>query len=294
MKQRSTGFSLLELVMVVAVLGIVAVFAVNRVSRVVDQARITAAEHDLALIRDAFVSPESGYLRDMRGIPGFSLGYLRIANLLMSTNLYGEVRDGTDRQRGFRVDGESRPAVAGCAASGAFTGWDAEAGRGWRGPYVKMLRIGTFPRLAVGRGFTPSVAGLRLPADIEGGIDGCSVYGFPGEPALLDPWGNPYVLQIPPAQAFSSSTATNVPDEVRFRYARVVSAGPDGRLSSPCFDSNGTNDWRSVGGNWLDRHTRLLSRQAGLFDGEDRSMRGDDLVLFLNRNDTDEGEENAF
>jgi len=284
---------LLELAIVVAVLGIVAVFAVNRVSRVVDQARITAAEHDMAVIREAFVSPENGYLHDMRGIPGFSLGYLRIANLLISTNLYGEVRDGTDRQRGFRVDGEARSAVTGCAASSAFTGWDADAGRGWRGPYVNMLSVGTFPA-AIGRGFYPDVAGLRLPADIEGGVDGCSVYGFPGEPALLDPWGNPYVLQIPPAQAFSASTTTNIPDELRFRYARIVSAGPDGRLSTPCFDSNGTNEWRSVGGNWLDKHVRLLCRQAGLCNGNDRTMRGDDLVLFLNRNDTDEGEQDEF
>lgn len=284
---------MLELAIVVAVLGIVAVFAVNRVSRVVDQARITAAEHDMAVIREAFVSPENGYLHDMRGIPGFSLGYLRIANLLISTNLYGEVRDGTDRQRGFRVDGESRGSVTGCAASGAFTGWDSAAGRGWRGPYVKMLSVGAFPA-AIGRGFYPDVAGLRLPSDIEHGVNGCSVYGFPGEPALLDSWGNPYVLQIPPAQAFSASTTTNVPDEVRFRYARLVSAGPDGRLSTPCFGSNGTNEWRAVAGNWLDKRVRLLCRQAGLCDGDDRTMRGDDLVLFLNRNDTDEGERDEF
>ena len=33
-----------------------------------------------------------------------------------------------------------------------------------------------------------------------------------------------------------------------------------------------------------------MSRQAGLVDGDDFSARGDDLVLFISRNDIDEGE----
>jgi hypothetical protein len=112
-----------------------------------------------------------------------------------------------------------------------------------------------------------------------------SVYGFPGEPAIMDPWGNPYVVQIPPPQAFTE--VTNAIDSMRFAYARVVSAGPDGRLDTPCFGANITNFWGTTG--WSERRRRL-SRQAGLVDGNDRTARGDDLVLFFSRNDIDEGE----
>ncbi len=73
----------------------------------------------------------------------------------------------------------------------------------------------------------------------------------------------------------------------RFGYARVVSAGPDGVLSTPCFQVNHTNEFTT---SWNAR-TRRLARQAGLIDGDDRSARGDDLVLFLSRNDTDEGDD---
>jgi hypothetical protein len=70
----------------------------------------------------------------------------------------------------------------------------------------------------------------------------------------------------------------------------VVSAGPDGILATPCFAVNETNEWSAVGVNWADERMRRLSRQAGLIDGGDRSRRGDDIVLFLSRNDIDEGE----
>ena len=122
------------------------------------------------------------------------------------------------------------------------------------------------------------------------GFDPTEKYDDQTETLWRDPWGNPYVLQIPPAQAFSPETATNIPDVVRFRFARLVSAGPDGRLSTPCYTMNETNDWREIGLNWRQERVRRLSRQAGLIDGGDRSRRGDDLVLFLTRNDVDEGE----
>lgn len=287
----------MELVSVVAILAVLAVFAANRVSSFLSRAKETAAGRELVLVREAFLSADGGYVGDMRGIPGFSLSYLRMANLLVSTNLYGEVIDGTSRMRGLRVDG-LRPDIAGLAPREEFVSWSEERSRGWRGPYLKSFS-GVFPSrdarrfggdaTFAERGFFPEVRGLRLPEDFS--IEDVSVYGFPGEAALLDPWGNPYVLQIPPAQAFSSVTATNIPDAVRFRYARVVSAGPDGILSTPCFSVNFTNDWREIGVNWMDPRHRLVSRQAGLVDGDDRSLRGDDIVLFLNRNDIDEGDE---
>lgn len=300
MSQRKTeihhGFTLMELVLVVAILSVIAVVAVARVGRVGTVAKRIAAENDLRVLREAFVDEETGYLRDLRGIPGFSLGSLRLANLLVPTNLYVRLTSGTDSMRtpGIRLD-DGWVANRGCAKPETFFHWDGVAERGWRGPYVKKP-VASFPTKTAtrfeddstfaARGFYPNVAQLSLPRDILNGREGCSVYGFPGEPALLDPWGNPYILQIPPPQAFRGVT-TNLPEEVRFRYARVVSAGPDGRLDTPCFDANGTNWWAT---SWGERKRRLV-RQAGLIDGDDRAARGDDLVLFLLRNDVDEGEE---
>ena len=90
---------------------------------------------------------------------------------------------------------------------------------------------------------------------------------------------------MPPPQAFPG--VTNVAEVVRFRYARVVSAGPDGVLDTPCFQPNATNETSTT---WTAR-ARRLARQAGRIDGDDVSARGDDLVLFLGRGDLDEGEE---
>ena len=214
---------------------------------------------------------------------------------MISTNLYGSVADDKTHGSGFRVDDPNRPRnIPGCAEPSAFTQWDEEGERGWRGPYVNSWS-GEFPSETDvrfpedstfgSRGFFPPIDGLREPEEFLRGEGGCSIYGFPGEPAVMDPWGNPYVLQIPPAQAFPGSN-TNLSDEVRFRYARVVSAGPDGRLQTPCFALNLTNRWETV---WTLDFQRL-SRQAGRL-GSDVAARGDDIVLFLVRNDVDEGED---
>ena len=282
----------MELLIVVTIVATIAIFAVSRMGQMAQTAKRVAAEQDLQVLRTAFTDPENGYLRDMRGIPGFSPAQLRLANLLVSTNLYGAL-NGQDGQRAD-VAGHG----VGWASPETFTRWDPESERGWRGPYVSHA-MGDFPSADAtrfaddgsfkARGFYPVLNGLRLPDDFLNGLDGCSIYGFPGEPAILDPWGNPYVLQIPPPQAFPErfGSNTNLPDEVRFRYARVVSAGPDGRLDTPCFMVNTTNRWST---SW-NKHTRRLCRQAGLIDGDARRARGDDLVLFLVRNDIDEGEE---
>lgn len=276
----------MELLAVVAIIAIVSVIAFTRVGEMIHRAHMTAAAADLSALRQAILDDESGYLRDMKGLAGFSAADMRLANLLVPTNVYGLVELANGRfTRARRIDdvwlGE------GAAKPHEFTIWDAERSRGWRGPYIRG-NIGVFPERedAAPRCFYPDVSSLYLPEYFANHRD-TSIYGFPGEPALLDPWGNPYVLQVPPPQAFTNADVTAVSPELRFAYARLVSAGADGKLDTPCFYVNETNDVTISA--WNER-TRRISRQAGLIDGDDRFMRGDDLVLFLLRNDIDEGE----
>ncbi len=107
----------MELVIVVAIMSVIAVVAVSRVGRVGTTAQRIAAENDLKVLREAFIDEETGYLHDFRGIPGFSLGSLRLANLLMPTNLYvrlaGEADDHAVATRDFlaqtlHVSGDER------------------------------------------------------------------------------------------------------------------------------------------------------------------------------------------
>lgn len=293
---RKGGFTLVEMVLVVGILAMLSLFAVKRLSGLTESARATVADRDLHALRDAFVSEENGYLRDLGGIPGFSPAYARVGSLFVATNVWGTV-PAAGVPRALRLDDDAPEAT--CAAEhrarpSAFTSWDAARGRGWRGPYLSAGSRGFFPaqdgrRFAddatfAERRFFPKLDHLLLPAAFKDAAK-ASAYGFVGEPALFDPWGNPYVLQVPPPQAFPG--VTNIADEVRFRYARLVSAGPDGVLDTPCYLPNATNEQATT---WTVRGRRL-ARQAGRIDGTDVSARGDDLVLFLVRGDTDEGEE---
>lgn len=270
------GFTLIELAIVLAVLALVAMLATGRYGNFHKNARITLSQKEMQDIRDAF----RAYLDDLSSIPGFSPAYLRVANILASTNLYAIGGRRADIDAGDWGNLHRAPPAA-------FRIWDASASRGWRGPYLLSGGVSapadTFPAPSARRtpsdatfaerGFFPETARLSLPDDYRDG----RVYGFPGEPALLDPWGDPYILQIPPAQAFvtASGGLADVPDEERFRYARLVSAGPDGILSTPCFFAN-TN---ASGSAW-----RAAQRRASIFAGRPAD-RGDDLVLFLSRED---------
>ncbi len=299
--EKRKGFTLVELMLVVAVISVISVLAVQHFSRVMSEARIVAAKADLKTIRAAYVSEANGYLRDMSGIPGFSYACLRIGNLFVPTNVFGnKVVSGNlygTQTRIVRLDsGIETPeqcALERRAHSSVFTTWDSISRRGWRGPYLSSSSCKFFPRKGdvrfhgdatfEERNFFPPLLNLRIPLEFKDSTK-ASIYGFVGEPTLFDPWGNPYVLQIPPAQAFES--VTNISDEICFSYARIVSAGPDGILSTPCFFPNATNWYASA---W-NEESRRMSRQAGLIDGTNTTARGDDLVLFLLRTDVDEGD----
>ncbi|MBR1871148.1 MAG: prepilin-type N-terminal cleavage/methylation domain-containing protein [Kiritimatiellae bacterium] len=275
--ETRSAFTLIEMMCVVAVLAIVALLAAGRGTRIANRARRTAAIADMEAIRAGFMDTGYGLMHDWETLPGFSPATLRIANLLASTNVWGCA---PGELLPVRIDGGI--VRAGVAQGRFFTEWNEEAQRGWRGGYVNAPKIIPFPACDEAKSFYPALDGLLLPGEWNDPAR-ASAYGFTGEAAIADPWGNPYVLQVPPPQAWTNVATVSATE--RFKYARIVSAGPDGILSTPCFRPNETNmtetAWNAI--------TRRISRQAGR-DGGNVALRGDDLVVFLLRNDIDEGD----
>lgn len=275
-----SGFSLLELVMVVVILALLATLAVPRLGGVLRNAKENAAEADMEAIRTAFLGDgisSHGLISDLEGIAGFSRAYLRIANLIVPTNLVGVADrwlddDGRRLQHAGFADTLGAVNLTTFADFATFTNRDEIAGRGWNGPYLNRGRLGEFPdstsaATEAERSFFPRGTGATRRA-----------YGIPGEPAILDPWGHPYVLQVPPVEAFKNPGDTSEPE--RFHYARLVSAGSDGVLQTPCFDAVTADDRRDC---------RLAGRRKSSRDTA--TLRGDDIVLFLLRADTYEDED---
>lgn len=238
---RESGFTLLEMGMVVGILAILAGMVLVSVDKTRDKAADTVSRATLQTLREAVMGSAAGpgYLSDMKYVPGFSSLNMRVHDLLSSS---------------------SYP---------VYSSYDPVARRGWRGPYLSNAR-GVQNTTPNRNGTFPAGGDLRTPDDLTFQDRGfftssaSSPYGLTGDLAAADPWGNPIVIQIPPSSAFSGSTA----EAKIFRYARLVSAGPDGTLSTPLDD-----------------------RLGGMLPDGSSAARGDDLVLFLNRSDVYEAEE---
>lgn len=239
--RRPAGFTLIELVMVVAVLAVVASFAMLSAAGVREKADCTVTAASLRALREAICgTPEApGYLADMKCVPGFRSVNLRMHDLL-SASSYPD-----------------------------FATFDPQTARGWRGPYVQNVQPVRNTN-AARNGMFPAAGERRWAGDstfLERGFyrdASSSDYGVAGDQALADVWGNPVALQVPPVGAFLVSAG----DAKRFRYARLVSAGEDGRLQTPLDD-----------------------RTAGMLADGTCAARGDDWILFLNRADVYEAEE---
>lgn len=164
---------------------------------------------------------------------GSEAGALALATRASLANIAGAIT-GAPGQPGFRQDlGElpehladlfRRPAQL--PSGQAVDGWDPVHARGWNGPYV--IRPSGYYHVLPARGFS---------AD----------YGADDDPATLDAWGNPVVLQLPPDPSLQE----------RFGYARLVSAGPDGVIATDPADKDP--------------------------DLTERTQVGDDVVLYLYR-----------
>lgn len=256
------GFTLLELILVLVIIASVATLVIGVLDSFPEQAELTVARANLSTVREAILGSATapGYLADMKYVPGFQKEGLRIHDLLSPSSYPNDL-------------------------------FDPVLNRGWRGPYVQRTPGIRYPDPDHPQRFPMDVE-VRFLGDatfFQRGFvksDGTSWYGIPhnhdtlnhqeGDLVIGDPWGNPVVLQIPPDDAFSSPTDTK-----RWRYARLVSAGPDGVLSTPYYDLTVTNP-----------STRMTeARLAGRRDSNTVTARGDDLVLFLNRIDVYEDEE---
>jgi type II secretory pathway pseudopilin PulG len=118
---------------------------------------------------------------------------------------------------------------------------------GWRGPYL-LQATGRYGQLS-GSSFVFRTGFHAL-------------YGQPEDPALLDAWGNPIVLQI-------EMDGVSGRSEAEGKYARLVSAGPNGRIDTLVGSRN------LIPGGVSTLHLSLAEC-------------GDDLVYFLRTADTRE------
>lgn len=222
------GFTLMELLVVIVILAAVAALVVSNVDKSRDDMDDVAERATMQTLRDALTGSAAGpgYLADMKHVPGFTMETLRTHDLL-SPSRYP-----------------------------AFDKFDPVARRGWRGPYLRNAQ-GVTNRNRDRNGRFPDANEIRIEGDatfaVRGFFPSSPAYGYGerDEVAAADLWGNPIVIQVPTA----SDEAT------RRRYARLVSAGPDGRLTTP------------------------LDLFGGMQSSGTATARGDDRVLFLNRAD---------
>lgn len=94
----------------------------------------------------------------------------------------------------------------------------SSTGMGWNGPYLLSGVAGTYPDSSVARPSDPS-------GQTWGSLGYTSTYGLPGDATIVDAWGGPIVIQLPPLQPTDDPTHAE-------RYARLVSGGSDGAIST--------------------------------------------------------------
>lgn len=310
---KKEAFTLIELIAVVAIIAIVATIAVAGFKGQREKAMITAAEADMQAIRGGVIGSVGGpasYLADMQELPGFTPVVMRTHNLLNRTNIVVLACSAAGGERFYAYDDVIAEELASCASYFAFTNFNAQTERGWNGPYIRNVKPVMvwgegdllFPkpedkRFAADKSFLERrffPAGYeQVLSDAEGSGAGFKSYGVPGEFAMGDPWGNPYVIQIPPAEAVMALASVEADEDeysaTRFKYARIVSAGPDGVLDTPCFlnpePAYSTELFEPSGSTEKYRMLLLAGRKL---DEEGRpcvKARGDDIVLFLMRED---------
>jgi prepilin-type N-terminal cleavage/methylation domain-containing protein len=169
-------------------------------------------------------------------VDGFRAQGQRTAAIASMTAIRNAIM-GTPQQPGYQEDTGQLPTTLNDLFVNPFPvgsplySFNRDTGRGWRGPY--LLNATGHYTISAGTGFT-------------------SDYGNNGDTAILDPWGNPIVLQYPQYPPNVTSTTPT--------FVRLVSAGPNGILDTP------------------EMYSGTVYPPP--------SARGDDIVLFLDHADS--------
>jgi type II secretory pathway pseudopilin PulG len=183
--ERRAGLTLFELLLVLGVLAGLASLVIPAVAHRLDHAHDQATRRSLQQIRDVLADT---YYDDMGDLPRPGAAarpdHPQLVYLFLNPETHLD-NNPTTRDYDLTFDPVSR--------------------RGWRGPYL----------LHQGEGF-------RYEMDPSRGFE--IRYGETGDPAALDGWGNPIVLQEP--------NAPGVGESQRLRHSRLVSAGPNGVIET--------------------------------------------------------------
>lgn len=132
--------------------------------------------------------------------------------------------------------------------------WNRDTGLGWRGPYV----------VPQGQYLVNPAANFFVYSPGSSGYPGTG-YGTNSDPAVLDGWQRPIVLQVPNQSMSAGTYSTALAADLAF--ARLVSAGQNGIIDTDpnYLDSNGNP---------------YPPPQPG------SNARIDDIILFLSRQDS--------
>lgn len=184
------GLTLMELTVVLVILAILAGIVVPMISSASQDAQDTATKATMKTLRDAVIA----YHQDMKGIP-LPRAIPGTAFATDSTGMPQTLQDLQLQPAAFDANGNS-------------IAFNPVTRRGWRGPYL-MQSTGAFG----------SSATLHSSFNPPG-----NPYGVAGDPAFVDAWGNPIVLQWPSVGTGSSSDP--IQDlALRVLNVRLVSAG---------------------------------------------------------------------
>lgn len=294
-RMSNKGFTLIELTAVIAIIALIATIATVKYSNMLRDSQIVAAKHDLQQLKKALCGNglDGGYMGDMSRMIGFTPAFIRVHSLMSGTNVVAVSRQSHSSYRYVWLD-EAGTSIDNCEHFDAYKSYNEESCKGWNGPYIKNCgRVVNETTKEYDGNFFPNANDRRSSRDktfrergffpngeqdFRSNIANFESYGIPGEKSMGDPWGNPYVLQIPPSSAFPGLTGVEL-DEARFKFARFVSAGPNGILETPCFDVP------SLTGLGATASDDVVMRMAGRLSNGDVSLRGDDIVLYVNRID---------
>lgn len=212
--QPRTGLTLLELVLVLVILTALGSMIIPMTEGIGEDSRRTVTQ---TILRDLAATLTNRYQQDMEGfliaddggtpvpLPGLpfpdplrfadharNLNHPQLAFLFVNPQTFEDGLPAT-------LDSDKT--------------YSATTRRGWNGPYVQH-NGGRFRPVdqQLHASFTPDGFETR--------------YAVLNDPALLDAWGRPVVLQVPILNE-------DFPLAVRWRHARLISAGPSGIINTP-------------------------------------------------------------